>query len=438
MDVGFSATQLASLAADPAEVLRLTIEYSAVGMALTDPQGNFLAVNPALVALLGREGSSFDDLTWQELTHPDDLAHDMELVRQMLAGEIDNYRFLKRYLRPDGSVMWGQLIVASVRNEDGSVRFFVTQVVDETAQQELIAESKQTNELLVAALDAELDPHIFLYALRDDHGTVIDFIVAQANPRAIDTLDHGAKKMQGAHLLQDFPNPTVAELFPLFVRTIESGEPLRLEGWLRPSEDGLPNRYLDLRGVRAGNTLSLSWRDVTERMEMHVELEQRARFDPLTGLMNRQEIFNHLDGVATYARRSSDEIGVLFCDVDHFKDVNDSQGHGVGDRVLRVMADRIQSIVRVQDFAARIGGDELLVVLHGVRDIDEALVVAEKIRVASAEPIETPFGHVSATLSIGVVLATKNEETDSLLERADRAMYEAKALGRNRTFVIRN
>ena len=145
------------------------------------------------------------------------------------------------------------------------------------------------------------------------------------------------------------------------------------------------------------------------------------------------EALNRIETLGAQTRRSGHELAVLFCDLDHFKEINDIHGHAAGDEVLRVTASRLREVLRTSDdLAARIGGDELLVVLHGVRDMDDAVSIAEKLRAAAAQPVSTATGPVTATLSIGVTLAHPDESTDELVARADTAMYQAKQSGRNR------
>ncbi|MFA5884116.1 MAG: PAS domain S-box protein [Acidimicrobiia bacterium] len=116
----------------PDGLFHLAMERSAVGMCLVGPDGTFRAVNAALCEMLGRPREELVTCTWQELTHPDDLESDLTLVADVLEGRRDHYRLLKRYVRPDGSVIWGDLSVGAVREPTGEVRMFVSQIVDVT------------------------------------------------------------------------------------------------------------------------------------------------------------------------------------------------------------------------------------------------------------------------------------------------------------------
>jgi diguanylate cyclase (GGDEF)-like protein len=128
---------------------------------------------------------------------------------------------------------------------------------------------------------------------------------------------------------------------------------------------------------------------------------------------------------------------VLWCDIDRFKVVNDTYGHAAGDAVLEALADRLRSCLRTpNDLGARLGGDELMVFLHGVRDLQDAVDIAEKLRRHAAEPIPTSSGPLRVTLSIGATLARPDESTDALIARADDAMYQAKKSGRNQVVAF--
>lgn len=193
--------------------------------------------------------------------------------------------------------------------------------------------------------------------------------------------------------------------------------------------------YIDGRGQRDGITAAFHLID--EQVAMEMELERRARTDELTNLLNRKEVFERLEAYNGRHPRTGQSIAILFCDMDNFKNVNDTHGHAVGDEVLRVTADRIRKFLRsTDDIGARVGGDELLVVLHGVRDLANAETIAEKLRQSAAEPITVPGGTVRATMSIGVTLARPGEKTEALIARADHAMYRAKETGRDQVISL--
>ncbi len=177
--------------------------------------------------------------------------------------------------------------------------------------------------------------------------------------------------------------------------------------------------------------------DITDQVAAQEALAQRASTDSLTGLLNREEVFQQIEQqLRRQRRREGDQLAVLFCDLDHFKEVNDSCGHQAGDAVLEEMARRLRSCLRSSDLAARIGGDELVVVLTEVGGQAEAMAIAEKLRQLALEPVPTLGGLARVSLSVGVALALPGEDLDGLLARADAAMYEAKRRGRNQVVRI--
>lgn len=226
-----------------------------------------------------------------------------------------------------------------------------------------------------------------------------------------------------------------------YTARLEAGGPVLVRQLVRYKDGSLhwiethASPYRDGSGKSDGFVATC--RIVDEQVQAEQMLEHRARTDELTQLLNRKEVLNRIETLSGQSRRTGHELGVLFCDIDHFKTVNDTHGHAAGDEVLRVMAKRLKNVLRTSDdLAARIGGDELLVVLHGVQDLQNAAEIAEKLRVAAADPVETPAGQVCATMSIGVTLAHDGEQTEDLVARADTAMYRAKQCGRNQVVTF--
>lgn len=190
--------------------------------------------------------------------------------------------------------------------------------------------------------------------------------------------------------------------------------------------------HVDEHGRRDG--VSAAWRVVDDQVAAELELHRRARFDELTGLLNRAEVLDRLEALAGGGSRAG--CAVLFCDVDQFKDVNDEHGHATGDEVLRIVAARVASCIRDVDLAGRLGGDEFLLVLADVADLAEAVELGERVRGAVARPISVGGHSVTVTMSIGVALVGDTEPMHALVARADQAMFVAKRTGRDRVIPI--
>lgn len=175
--------------------------------------------------------------------------------------------------------------------------------------------------------------------------------------------------------------------------------------------------------------------DITERKNLELALEKQANFDFLTGLFNRKHFLEKAEIELARSQRYTSDLSLLMIDVDYFKKINDTHGHKAGDLVLQMIASVFQSALREVDIAGRLGGEEFAVLLPETR-IEEALDVAERLRseIAAAQIQQHTQSQPAITVTISVGVATKSsqiEQLDDLLCRADMALYEAKAGGRN-------
>ncbi len=172
--------------------------------------------------------------------------------------------------------------------------------------------------------------------------------------------------------------------------------------------------------------------EMAERLQVQAQLEMLATTDPLTRLYNRRKFEELLNHELERCRRYAGEFALILFDVDHFKRVNDHNGHDVGDTVLQFLADTVRTLLRKSDIVARWGGEEFIV-LVAETDTDTALAIADKLRRA----VES--GHFPRqqriTISLGVSIARRNDTATSLVKRADQALYRAKQEGRNRVML---
>ncbi len=173
-------------------------------------------------------------------------------------------------------------------------------------------------------------------------------------------------------------------------------------------------------------------RDLEERKRTERNMRHMAHHDALTDLPNRTLFRDRLTHAMAQADRYQQKLAVLFLDLDRFKAINDTLGHNVGDQLLRIAADRLQSCVRDCDTVARLGGDEFTVIVEDVGDRETAAIVAQKIIDTFSQPFNLHGHEVFVTTSVGITLYPDDDEhIDALLRNADAAMYRAKECGRN-------
>jgi diguanylate cyclase (GGDEF)-like protein/PAS domain S-box-containing protein len=180
------------------------------------------------------------------------------------------------------------------------------------------------------------------------------------------------------------------------------------------------------------NQIMVIIRDITEQHKSAELIRHQAHFDSLTLLPNRFLALDRLSQILIEAHRNNGKAAVFFLDLDDFKKVNDSLGHEIGDKLLIESAHRLQHVLRKEDTVGRLGGDEFIVLLRGLTDDHDALVIAENLLKTFRKPFKIDGRELVLTLSIGVAIYPKNGSSASdLLRNADTAMYQAKAFGRN-------
>ena len=282
---------------------RTMFEEAPMGIALIDSStGEFKDINPRFAEITGRSFEQIKSSHWTDITHPDDIALEVDQMAELNAGGIPGIKTAKRLLRPDGSVVWIDMSIAKIETETGA------------------------------------HPH---------HLCMIE--------------------------------------------------------------------------------------DVTEKKKSEAMIWQQANLDTLTQLPNRRMFHDRLEHDIVKCRREGLRIAILFIDLDHFKEVNDTLGHHQGDILLIEAARRIRSCVRESDTVARLGGDEFTVILSELVEVDAVDKIAQKIIHAMQVPFQLGEEQAFVSASIGITLYPDDgRDVDDLLKHADQAMYVAKGAGRNR------
>mgnify|MGYP003640196522 FL=1 len=284
------------------ERFRNAFDTAAIGMALVGLDGSWLEANPACCEMLGYSEGELLQMTFMDVTHPEDLDVDKHFVDQLIAGEIDHYQMEKRYICRNHQLIDVLLSVSVVHDINGDLLHFVSQI-----------------------------------------------------------------------------------------------------------------------------------EDITARKHEHELMRKMALYDALTGLPNRRLFDERMNQAILGAKRNKHPLALMFIDVDHFKQINDTYGHDIGDQVIKRVAETMLSALRATDTLARFGGDEFVVLLNKVSSPEAAVKVAEHLRKSLENHLVFGDIRLLITLSIGIAayLPETNETPLQLMKKADMALYDVKARGRD-------
>ncbi len=280
---------------------RVAFNQAAVGLAHVAPDGRWLMVNRKLAEIVGYTTQELLEMSFQDITHPEDLVGDWAVVRRMIDGEAEEKTWEKRYRHKNGYYIWVNLTTSIVRDEEGNPRYF---------------------------------------------STVIE--------------------------------------------------------------------------------------DISRRKQIEEELLHVANYDALTNLPNRSLLLDRLSQALVFANRAGSQVAVMLIDLDRFKNINDSLGHDVGDKIIVEVARRLAFAVRAGDTIARLGGDEFVVIWPDIANENAAAIMAQQILEALSRPMTMQGHEFYPTGSIGISMFPRDgHDGQTLLKNADTAMYRAKDAGRN-------
>ncbi len=394
-----------------------------MGVALIGMDGRFLRVNAALCEMLGRPEDEIVGSTSTPFTHPDDLTVTADAFRR-LREDGASLPVEKRYLKPDGTVVWAATRGRSVRGDDGEPRYIVSHFNDVTATK--LAQRTQaeaTARFEAAFADAPIGMSL----------VGLDGRLMKVNRMLCERTGYSEAELIGRRV-DEMIHPDDRDLDLDLVRQVLRGEIDRYTSEKRFYAVGgeMVLVKLAVSLIRDGDGdpahFVVQLEDVSERRRLEASLKRLANRDPLTDLWNRRRFDEELDRQVDRCRRYGERAVLLLLDLDGFKPVNDLYGHATGDDLLKRIAVAMRERLRSTDSLARLGGDEFVALLVGVSPA-EAGALTEQLRERIASVRVHVDGHaigVTASVGASVIDARTASGHDAMLE-ADAAMYEVKA-----------
>lgn len=408
----------------------LTFELANVGISHVSKDGQWLRCNARLCQMFGYSEIELQQMTFQDITHPDDLNKDLTQMEQLSNGIRREYNMEKRYRHKEGHYIWARLYVRAVDASQFGELFFISIIEDIQSIKETETELRETNMKFSALLDSGADISVQGY---EADGTT--FYWNKASERIY---GYRADEAIGRNLLDlIIPEPMHAAVTSGVKAMIETGQPIPSSELVLKRKNQQPvtvfssHTLIDLPGKKP--QFFCIDIDLTEQKKQEQRVAYLADFDALTDLPNRQSFVRQLSQVLERSSRRPQLVAVIVLDVDHFKNINDSYGHAIGDELLQQVSQALGRLLRPSDYLARLGGDEFAALIEGIEQPEDAARVADKL-LNCIHRVWTLSNDVDVKLSAsaGISLFPLHEQTaDSLLQGADSALYKAKSEGRN-------
>lgn len=412
-------------------------ESSPLGIFVSDDQGACIYTNPAYHKISGLNFDEAQGTRWSMAIHPDDRPGVLAQWRDSLQNQTP-FQAEARFVRGDGSVVWTRLNRAVT--QDGEMSLGHVETIEDISQR------KATEAVLRAA---EEDLFTERERARVTLNSIGDAVLSTDMQGNVTYLNSVAETMTGWPQADALGRP-LAEVFRIVDGTTHQKAPdpaqraisedrtvglaancvlIRRDGTESAIEDSAAPIH-DRDGLVAGAVIV--FHDVSKSQAVAIKLAHLAQHDFLTGLPNRVLLTERISQAIGLAHRHRAQAALLFLDLDHFKNINDSLGHGIGDQMLKAVAERLSGCVRTTDTVGRLGGDEFLILLAEIDQPQDAAWVAEKILATLATPISIGEHELHVTPSIGIgIYPDDGIDVDAMMQSADTAMYHAKGKGRN-------
>lgn len=409
---------------DKEALFEAVFENAAVGIAQVSLKGEFLQINREYCNIIGYQQEEIlsQRISYQQITFPDDLDLEAPCIARLMQGDIRQFNVEKRYVHKTGQLIWVSLSVYLLRDAEQKPLYFISAVQD-------ISERKQTEEeLKLAGLVYHSSSEAMV--VTDETGMILAI-----NPAFTKMTGYELQEIKGLSLDILHSNRHDAKFYAAQAASLKDSGVWQGEIW---------NKRKNGHTFPAWLTINTSYQtdgevhrrvalfsDISAIKQAEALILKQANYDQLTTLPNRQLFLDRLGQLIKYSRRGKHKCALLFIDLDRFKEVNDTQGHNVGDALLIEAAARIVKCLRQSDTVARLGGDEFTVILSDTQDHAVIAQLAQTIINSLSLPYAVGKKEAFISASIGIAMFPEDAtDVQELLKIADQAMYVAKNAGR--------
>ena len=413
------------------ERMELALKGSNTSIVDWNLTNNTFYISPNWKEMLGYRDEELPNiiLTWRERVHRDDRKTLFSSLKKTINEKKEYFENSHRLQHKDGHWVWILGRAQILYDESKTALRMIGTHADITDEKELQLKYSQKAQMIEQIHDSVISTNLEGVITSCNYGTEL-------------ILGYTSNELVGKHITILY----LKEDYELLGKNVQilrkNGEQHSSVRLVKKSQEVMDaDLSLSLIKDEKGNVVEMVGyaQDITKRKRAEAEilrqkniLLHQAHHDALTGLPNRILFNDRLEQSLKKAKRSHDKIAILFIDLDHFKEINDSLGHAVGDEVLKIVTKRLNNVVRNEDSIARLGGDEFVVMIDNLLQGQNASLLAQKILEVLAQPV-TLEGHILyVSSSIGIsIYPDDGSSTDNLLKYADAAMYKAKAEGRN-------
>jgi len=408
---------------------RVLIDHLQDGIFVVE-EGVLVYVNQPLVKMFGYQAKDLMGRSFIGLIHPDEQPMALERYRARLSGENVPSQYELHLITALGATICCAINVGLHQNPEGVV-VTVGSVRDITQQKVELVEL-EASELELQSIFDQL-PDVF-------YRTNMQGVITKISPSCFDVIGYRPEVMTGTALAYYYKHPEARQRIVQAI-TEGGGKATRVEAELRHKDGSTiwisTNAFVRFDSDGKPAYIEGVARDISERKKMEEQLTDLSRKDVLTDTCNRRYFMDKSEALIELMKRYQRPASMMMMDLDQFKKINDQFGHHVGDMALIAFTAACKKEIREADIFGRLGGEEFALMLPET-DMQSALILAERIRSGTAAiTIPIDQNSISFTVSIGLVELNKDDLTlDSVIRRADKAMYQAKEKGRNQVVTL--